>query len=60
MIRLVPLGGEYQDVACHMDASQERGQGKALGPGEQPYAVVAWAPALLVSPLGPLRLQSLN
>ena len=32
---------------------------RLVGPGEQPYTVAVWAPVLLVSPLGPLRLQSL-
>lgn len=32
MIRLVPLWGGCQDVACHMDAGQELGWAKARGP----------------------------
>lgn len=63
MIRFVPVGGGCQDVACHMDASQEWGWAKACGPWRAAICSCCLGPclgpALLVSPLGPLRLQSL-
>lgn len=59
MISFVPVDSGCQDVACHMDASQELGWAKACGSWRPARCNCCSGPALPVSLLASLSLKVL-